>query len=57
MILKDGMVLFFGWFGKNDDEAREYIRESGFTDEDVKLVKRGEAICVVAIRDIEIEGE
>jgi hypothetical protein len=39
-----------------DHEARDYIRAQKFTREDVKLIKRGDMMLVIAERDLD-DGE
>lgn len=44
--LKRGTVIFAGW-EEHIEEAKEYIKKNGFTQEDVALVKRGEQTLVI----------
>jgi hypothetical protein len=55
--LRKGTTLFAATgLPEADHEARDYIRAQKFTREDVKLIKRGDMMLVIAERDLD-DGE
>lgn len=48
-----GTILYFGWFDQIDD-ARQYIKENGLTEHDVKLLRNrdDDSLTVVAKRSV-----
>ena len=48
--IKEGMVLYAGY---EEDDARKYISDNGYTADDVKMVKSGDQVLVKARRAIE----
>lgn len=42
--------------GASITEAREYIKRHGLTQEDVRLIRKGESVMVIAKRDVVLAG-
>ncbi len=53
MTYASGFVLFWGGL-ENEAEARAYIKRYGLTHDDVKLVKRGEELLIIAKREVNL---
>lgn len=44
-MIKSGTVMFFGW---EVEQAREYIRVNGFTQDQVRICRNGENVLVIS---------